>query len=434
MIISYGKPQILTERLLQFIWQFQYFNKKQLTTTEGEPLTILQPGTYNTDQGPDFLQAKVRVGNVAWAGNIELHLFSSHWNTHGHTFDKQYGNVILHVVWQHDVAVSNCKGITLHTLELQPLVSVLLLQHYSNLMASHDFVPCMPQLPVLSGIGWLSWKERLMAERLERKAGYVLTLLQQANNHWEEVFWWMLARNFGAKLNMDLFEEMARSVPVTTLAKQKGQIHQLEAIIFGQLHLLDADYTDDYAVLLTKEYNFLRKKYQFKPVAQQPVFLRMRPANFPTVRAAQLAMLVQQSSHLFSLIRETEDLEDIQKLFNVTANDYWHYHYQFDEESTCHPKKLGVSMVNNIVINTLVPVLFACGMFTKDQSLKDRALLWLALTNPEQNIITKQWKACDVFNQNALDSQALLELKNNYCDQKRCLDCAIGNKLLRRES
>jgi hypothetical protein len=431
---SYETPNVLSERLLQFIWQFQYFNKQHLTTTDEEPLQVLQQGVFNTNQGPDFLQAKIRISNTIWVGNIELHLLSSQWDQHGHSSDAQYGNIILHVVWQNDTMVKDCKGNVLHTLELQSLVSVLLLQHYQSLLNATDFVACAGQLPVLSAIGWLSWKERLLAERLERKTAHVLALLEKANNHWEEVFWWMLARNFGVKVNMDLFEEMAATIPITTLARQKNQIHQLEAIILGQLHLLDGDYEDDYAILLQKEYRFLHKKYQFKAVAQLPVFLRMRPANFPTIRAAQLAMLVWQSSHLFSLVRETYKLQDIQSLFNVTANDYWHYHYRFDEAGEYFPKKLGLSMVNNIVINTLVPVLFAYGTLTKDQALKDKALYWLAQIPPEQNAITSEWKRCGMLHQNAFDSQALIELKNNYCKEKRCLDCAVGHKLLKRES
>ena len=270
----------------------------------------------------------------------------------------------------------------------------------------------------MSRVSWLSWKERLVAERLQRKANIVLANLEQAGNHWEEAFWWLLARNFGIKVNADAFEQMAKSIAVNILAKHKYQLNQLEALLLGQSGLLEGEFQEDYPKLLQREYRFIAKKHNLMPVHKAPDFLRMRPANFPTVRLAQLAALVQRSTHLFSKILETKDVGPLRKLLNVTANDYWHYHYHFDESLEYKPKNLGHSMTDNIIINTIVPVLFAYGMAHNAPQWKELAMQHLSQLSPEQNNITKAWKKLGVANDNALDSQALLELKQHYCDQK----------------
>ncbi len=421
----------MNERLLQFIWQFQYFNKNELHTDRGERLTIVYAGQYNTDQGPDFLNAKITIDNTTWAGNIEIHIKSSDWRKHNHTTDKNYSNTILHVVWENDADVNYGNGSVLPTLSLQPLVPKFLLDRYTQLMLNEAFVPCDPYLPALDDMKWLAWKERMAIERLQRKSALVLELLTGANNHWEEVFWWMLARNFGMKVNADIFESIAKSLSVNILAKHKNQIHQLEGLLLGQAGLLEHDFNEDYPQLLKREYNFYQKKYQLKQVSVKPFFLRMRPANFPTVRLAQLAMLINQSSHLFSKVKETDDVLAVKELLNVTANDYWHYHYRIDEATGYHPKQLGKQMTENIIINTAIPVLFAYGSSIKDESIKDKALQWLSELTPEINTITKKWTSRRVSNNNALESQGLLELKNNYCNLRRCLECSVGNIILK---
>lgn len=421
----------MNENLLQFIWQFQYFHKNNLSTTEGVSLSVLQQGQHNLNQGPDFKEAKIKLANTIWAGNIELHINASEWFLHHHEEDKNYANIILHVVWNNDKPVHDANGNLLPTLELKSHVSKIMLQHYGLLMQAKGFVACEKFLPALNRVSWLAWKERLAAERLQRKAGIILDNLKQANNHWEEVFWWMLARNFGMKVNADAFEQMAKSIAVNILAKHKYQLNQLEAVLLGQAGLLNGEFKEDYPRLLQREYYFIATKHGLKPLHKAPDFLRMRPANFPTVRLAQLAALVQQSTHLFSKILEIKELNTLRKLLNVTANDYWHYHYRFDEALDYHPKNLGHVMTDNIIINTIVPVLFAYGMAHNTQQWKELAIQHLAQLSPEQNSITKAWRQLKVANDNALDSQALIELKNNYCQQKLCLQCAVGNKLLK---
>ena len=422
---------MLSERLLQFIWQFQYFNNKNLFTAKGEPLQILYPGIYNTNQGPDFLQAKIKIINTLWAGNIELHVQASDWHIHHHTEDELYSNIILHVVWINDKSIKDKQGNELTALEMQPLVSKLMLEHYNQLMQSSRFVPCENQLPVLTDIAWDSWKERLLVERLQKRSAKVFEHLFKSNNHWEEVLWWTLARNFGIMVNADAFEGIAQSIPINILAKHKNQIHQLEALLLGQANLLNGDFDEQYEKLLQREYIFLQKKYSLKPAGITPVFLRMRPSNFPTVRLAQLAALIATSTHLFSKIKEATSFSDIISMLNVTANDYWHYHYRLGESTDYKPKILGKQMAENIMINTIIPVLFAYGVYIKDQHYKDKAIDWLVQLAPEANNITKQWKTLGVANNNALHSQGLIELKKNYCDVRRCLDCAVGNKILR---
>ncbi len=417
----------MTERLLQYIWQFQYYNKSCLQTVDGEAIEIIYQGSYNTNQGPDFLDAKLKIGNTIWAGNIELHCKASEWNTHKHSADKNYENIIAHIVWENDVVLN----IKFPTIILQDRVSKILLQKYQQLLYTSSFIPCENLINTVPQITWLNWKERLLVERLEQKSTIVFKYLLQNNNHWEETFWWMIAKNFGIKVNSEAFEKIAQSIPINVLAKHKNQIHQIEALLFGQAGLLEKDFEEDYPTMLQREYQFYKSKYNLQNANAVLFFLRMRPANFPTVRLAQLAMLVVESVHLFSKIKEIDELENVKKLLNVTANDYWHYHYTFNEPSAYKIKNLGSQMINNIIINTIIPILFAYGYYHKQPIYKDKALKWLSELSPEKNSIITGFSSIKIKTKNAFDSQALLQLKNEYCTKKRCLECAVGNKLLK---
>ncbi len=416
----------MTERLLQFIWQFQYFNKTALTTTTGEPVQVLYTGQYNTNQGPDFSNAKIRIGTTTWAGTVELHIKTSDWNRHNHQHDRNYNTVVLHVVWEHDGAKNQ-----LPVLELRGRVSKILLQRYKDLLHSGSFIPCEKSIHMVRDITWKSWKDRLLVERLLRKSEQVEAYLKQNNYHWEETFWWLLARNFGIKVNAESFEAIARSIPLKVLAKSKTQIHQLEALLLGQAGLLNEDFREDYPVMLQKEYQFQKHKYGLQPCTNPVFFLRMRPGNFPTIRLAQLAMLIHDSAHLFAKIKEAGSVKDVKNWFDVTANDYWHYHYTFDEPSAFKKKKLGTAMVNTIIINTVAPVLFAYGNYHKEDQYKEKALHWLEQVVAEANTITKGFQLLGIENKNAFDSQGLIELKNEYCNKKRCLECGVGNAILK---
>ena len=417
----------MTERLLQYIWQFQYYNNGNLQTAEGEPLQILQSGTYNTNQGPDFLNAKIKSGKTTWAGNIEMHINASDWEIHEHSQDKNYNNIILHVVWNNDGVIA----LPFPTLELQQRVSSILLGKYEELMQSALFIPCQQHILKVSPITLVAWKERLLVERLQQRALYIESLLAKNNQHWEETFWWMLAKNFGAKINADAFEKIAQSIPVNVLAKHKNQVHQLEALLMGQAAMLDKNFEEDYPAMLRREYIFLQKKYGLQKVHAPIYFLRMRPANFPTIRLAQLAALIQQSQHLFSIIKEAIHVADIKKLLSVTANDYWHYHYRFEEQTAYKKKILGEQMIQNILINTVVPVVYAYGYLNNNETYKNKALLWMEQITAEKNSITKGFQLLGVENKSAFDSQALIQLKNHYCNYKQCLQCAVGNQILK---
>lgn len=417
----------MTERLLQFIWQFQYFNKNDLVACSGEKLEVLAAGQLNYNQGPDFTDARIRINNATWVGTIELHLKTSGWTRHHHEHDPKFRNVVLHVVWENDDTPN-----TIPVLELQSRVPKFLLHRYQELMESAAFIPCEKNLHGISPLRWTSWKDRLIAERLFRKAAQVRKYLEENNYHWEETFWWLLARNFGMKVNAEPFELMARSIPLHWLAKQKPQIHQLEALLLGQTGLLEKEFEEDYPRLLQREYRFQQSKLGIRPIPVPVLFLRMRPGNFPSVRLAQLAMLVHDSARLFSRIREAGSVKEIRAWLDVTANDYWHYHYQFDERSGFRKKKLGSQMVSNIIINTVIPVLFTYGDYHGDNKIRARAVNWLEETMPESNNITSGFVNLGLENRTAFDSQAYIELKTQYCDAKKCLDCGIGNAILRR--
>lgn len=422
----------MTERLLQFIWQMQYFNKNALCTSAGESLAIQHPGLFNTNQGPDFLQANIKIGSTSWVGNIELHLHTSDWKAHKHEDDLNYSNVMLHVVWKNDLENADESSRNIPLLILQDRVSKFLLTRYEELMYNHTIIACEKNVHAVPAIIWDAWQTRLAAERLERKSLMIQGYLQKTNNHWEEVFWWILAKNFGATVNTTAFEAVAKSISVNILAKHKNQIQQIEALLLGQAGLLNANFTESYPVMLQKEYRFLREKYKLKAIHEPVHFLRMRPGNFPTIRLAQLAMLIHHSSHLFSQIKDITALKEVMELFTVTANDYWHYHYRLDEAAAFRPKIIGEKTLQNIIINTAIPAVFAYGAVHQEQRYKNKALQWLESIAPEENSITKKWKQLGVHNSSALDSQALTELTKEYCIRKQCLQCAVGNAILKR--
>ena len=308
--------------------------------------------------------------------------------------------------------------------------SKLLLKKYEELMHAGSFIPCGKMKHTLNELSWTGWIDRMVLERLLEKSAGIHIMLQENKQHWEQTCWWMMARNFGIRVNADAFESIARSLPLHIISRHKQQLHQVEALLFGQAGLLEGKFTEDYPQLLQKEYRFLAKKYRLKPVPVSLLFLRMRPANFPSVRLAQLAILLHQGSHLFDQIRLAEKLDTIRDLLKLTANDYWHYHYVFDEPSGFMEKKLGKQMVENILINTVIPILFAHAGFHNNQAVKQKVLDWLREIPAEKNSIMTGFTDLGYPCRHAMDSQALLHLKKNYCNRKNCLSCVIGNNLL----
>ncbi len=421
----------MTEKLLQFIWQFQYFSTGELKTTGEESVQVIHPGQLNTHQGPDFFNGRIKMGKTEWAGHIELHIKSSDWYRHQHQDDARYGKVILHVVWHHDAEVTDENGQIVPVVELKSRVSGLLLSQYETWMNTPDSIPCGKGIQILPDLHWHHWLDRLLAERLLEKCARVSKHIEATEMHWEEVCWRMVCTYFGGSVNKVSFQQIASSLPLKILAKHKQVPTQIEALLIGQAGLLHAGLDDSYAQMLYREYQYLQKKYQLQVVNLPPSFLRMRPVNFPTVRLAQLAMLIHQSSHLFSKVLETEDLKEVRKLFDVTANDYWHYHYRFEEETAFLPKKSGQQIVDSVLINAIIPVLFSFGHHHMQDPIRAKALRWLEEMPAEKNGYTRLFQNLGRKAANAGESQALITLRQSYCDAKRCISCAVGSALLK---
>lgn len=416
----------LQERLLQFIWQHQYFDRRELTSTRGESITIQNPGKLNRNQGPDFEDARVRIGQTDWAGKVELHVFSSDWNRHGHAADAQYNNVILHVVWEQDRVVND-----IPVVELKGRVPGILLQHYEQLMHQSAFIACEHIYQRVPELVWTGWRERLLTERLLRRMAEMEPLLRQTQFDWEQLCWRMLARNFGMRLNADAFDDMARSLPLALISKHRQDRFQLEALLMGQAGLLKGPFHDHYPRSLQKEYKALAKKYGLQPISIPCVYLRMRPVNFPGIRLSQLAALLGRQDHLFATIRDSTSVKEIRELASVPASHYWETHFRFDESAAPSPKQTGAMLADSIVINTAIPLLFTYAHKRHDQRLLDKALHWFAELKPEKNHIVMAFQQLGLPTESSADSQALLELKKHYCEVHRCLECAIGNHLLK---
>lgn len=416
------------ERLLQFIWQHQYFNTAQLCTTRNQPVTIRYRGDFNQNQGPDFLQARIELDGIQLAGSIELHIRTSDWDAHMHSADPNYKNVILHVVWEHDRPADDRHPV----LELQSRVPGSLLAHYRFLMQQPETIPCSRLLHAVPPLVWQSWKERLVAERWTYRMEQITALLSATRQSWETTCWIILARNFGVPHNADAFECIARSLPLPLLARHKNQIHELEALLLGQAGLLQEVFEDAYPQMLQKEYRFLQHKYQLQPVDIRVQSLRMRPGSFPAVRLAQLAMLVHQSSHLFSRLIESQSLNEIRTLLTVTANDFWNRHFTLTTESAYQPKQTGKELINNLLINAVLPVLYRYALQQRNATLQEKAVDWLMQVPAEKNRITRLWKQTGIASQHAFDTQALLQLYKFYCSERHCLQCAIGTAILRK--
>jgi hypothetical protein len=419
--------KFMDEKLLQFLWQGLYFDRNHLLTVAGDPIEIIDSGYWNTDQGPDFSSAKLRIGNTFWAGNVEVHIHTSDWYRHGHQKDPNYRNIILHVVWEQDKVITD----NVPVLELKGRVALSMLSRYQDWMANLQAIPCSREYAEVDKQIAGDWSVELVRQRLNRKAGIVFQFLDQSKGNWSEIFWWMLARNFGYRRNADVFEEVARSLPLRLLSRHKDRIQQIEALLLGQAGLLSAGFSEAYPQMLQKEYRFLAGKYRLRPVHRPVHFLRMRPCNFPTLRLAQLAELIHQSVHLFDFIRETPTLTEVMERFKVTANDYWHYHYRLDEPAAYNRKQVGRQMLFNIMINTVIPSVYAYGCYADETSHREIALRWLRETDPESDQVTTLFNSLGTTFPSAFESQAAHELKTSYCDEKRCLQCAVGRSILR---
>lgn len=422
---------MLQEDFLHYVWKFKLFNTLNLTTSSGEDLKIIDSGQHNTNAGPDFFNAKLHIGETTWVGNVEIHVRSSDWNRHSHNKDRAYDNVILHVVYENDRQISYSSGQELPTIELKPLIDRHLVDNYSSWLSSRDWIPCGGQIESVDKFTLNNWLERLVIERLERKTAAIFKTLAANKNDWDTTFYQYLCQYLGLKVNALPFQLLAKNTPLSIIEKHHKLI-SIEAVLFGQAGFLDENIQDEYYVKLKDEYRFLSAKFSLRPLEKHLwKLMRLRPSNFPTVRIAQLAGLLAKNSRMFSHILETKELKKIRELFNTEASSYWDNHFTFGKQVGKETRKrMGSFTVNSLLINVVVPFLFSYAKSIQDEQLVERALNMLEEIGPEHNAIIKKWSALGVETKNAKTTQSLLELKNNYCSQKKCLNCQVGNTLL----
>ena len=422
------------EAFLHFIWKYQLYSTT-LVTEAGEPISVISPGIHNRDSGPDFTDARILIGNTLWAGNVEIHVKASDWNLHGHSTDKAYSNVILHVVYEDNIPIYDSNGRQLDALVMKGKFSEKIYHKYYYFLNNSNWIPCEKDIHYVPPEKIRLWLESLLISRMERKANELKALLEPNLNDFEETFYQALAANFGFKVNQQPFAMLARMLPLQILEKHVGSQFQIEAMLFGVAGLLSNDFNDNYPNRLKKEFEFLQKKYGLVSMqAHLWKFMRLRPPNFPTIRISQFAALINKSSRLFSAIIETDDPKSLISLCDVRAANYWNDHFTFDKPSPGQKKNLGTEAIDNILINTVTQMLFLYSISTGAEQYRDKALALLSAIGPESNSIIKKWNILGIESTNAFDSQALIELKNRYCKLKRCLDCSIGLDLLKMNS
>ncbi|HEV2482206.1 MAG TPA: DUF2851 family protein [Puia sp.] len=426
---AHGEEPAMREELLHFIWRFRHFNQQALFTEAGEAVQVLSPGEYHADQGPDFKHARIRLGGHVYEGSVEIHVLTTDWVRHAHDHDRHYAQTILHVVWSNDWTAATPPA-NIPILTLQERVPKLMLERYERWMKNPVFIPCERQLHEVGGAAWPPWLETLTRERLQRRALAISGALEATRGHWEAVTWMQMARAVGQPVNAEVFEAIARSLPVERLMRLRGEPLRLEALLLGQAGLLQGSFSDDYPLVLQREYRFWQAKWKLEPVTAPLAFLRMRPAGFPTIRLVQLAGLLTKGGGWFSRICEAGEPKDIQGLLGVAAGGYWETHYLFDKGAPANVKRLGAAMQLGLFVNAFIPLLYAYGWRRKEPACQEKALAWLRGLRAEQNSILARWKRLGVVAHDAGEGQALLELKKEYCAERRCLDCAIGNRWL----
>lgn len=420
----------MTEDFLHFFWKFKSA-AQDFRTTDGESLGIIRAGLHNHDAGPDFLHAQVKLGSTLWAGNVEIHVRSSDWYRHGHQFDPAYDNIILHVVYVDDQVVSRVNGEVIPTLALDRQVDPGIYAQYQGFLANHLWIPCAQSLKGLKQVVMNDWLDALSVARLERKCAELSQLLDYNGNDWSQSFFQSLAATFGFRINRQPFEMLARQTPLQFLEKHRDDLFQVEAILFGQAGLLEGRFTGAYPKGLKKEYQHLKNKFSLNPIPGHLwKFLRLRPNNFPTIRIAQLAMILHQRPNLFGSVIEWRERKDFENVFHAGVSDYWITHYYFDRPSKNMSKTLSGATIDLVLINNVVPFLFLFGKNKGNELYCERALDLLASIPPESNAITRKFAEFGLQACSAGQSQALLELKGLYCDGKKCLECRIGVELV----
>ncbi len=423
----------MKEEFLHFIWTYQRYDHNKLLTTDGETVQIIHPGKLNHHDGPDFLNATLRIDGQLWSGCVELHVDGQDWYNHKHHKDKNYGNVVLHVVYKNGVETRNGGGNYVPTVELNGKIPLNLFARFDQLQASNSIIACANHFQDVDDFIFLAWKERLVAERLESKVNGFEHIIEHQNGDWEGAFFQSLTRNFGLHANTDAFELLAESINYKILMKHRTNLFELEALLFGQAGMLERTFKDLYPNRLKKEYQYLKSKYKLQTI---PLgywrFKQLRPISFPTIRLAQLASLIHQKTPLFATFHESENL--LEMLQQITVSKYWKSHYTFDKLSKESVKRIGKDFANALIINAFIPTLFAMGKATAVPELCIEAVDYLHTIPAEVNKKTNLWKVLDIHCKDAADSQALIQLVNNYCIPKNCLNCPIGCHILKGDN
>ena len=421
----------MKEDFLHYVWQYKKFDFSNLKTAQNENLTIINSGFYSQLAGPDFFNAQIQIDSQKWAGNVEIHLKSSDWYVHNHEKDANYDSVILHVVWQHDTPIFRKDNSEIAVLEIQQYVLDKELDNYNKLATSKSWIYCENEIASTDNFVFKNWLERLFFERLERKMFPINQLLLQTGNNWEAVLFAMLAKNFGLNTNGDIFLKIANSIPFAIIRKESFEAENLEALLLGRANLLNDSKQDLYYNEMQQRYNYIKVKHQLTDVFINEVqFFKHRPDNFPTIRLVQLAQLYHQQQNLFSQLITIKSAEECYKLFNVNVSVYWETHYQFDKISPKKRKALSKAFIDLLLINTIIPLQFA---YQKSQGkeISEDIMMLLSKIAPEKNAVLDKFALFEVKSTNAFEAQALLQLKNEYCNYKKCLQCAVGLNLLK---
>lgn len=423
----------MTEAFLQYVWQHRLL-EGPLVTTEGLPVVVERPGELNRDAGPDFLDSRLVIGGLHWAGNVEVHTRASDWNQHRHSDDKAYNNVILHVVYIYDADIILENGKKVQTLDISQSLPQYVWDNYDSLMnpADDTQIPCASRLKDIPDFLYHLSQDRLLVERIERKSGDVERILKESKGSWEQACYWLTAHYFGGKTNAFAFELLAKVTPMRIVAKIKDNPFRVEALYMGQAGLLDGDFNDEYPKKLQREYKYLSAAYQLTPMEGHLwKFFRVRPSSFPTLRISQFSDLMSKSSNLFSKMLDAEDAGTVSKLFVVQASEYWQSHYNFDKDTERRSKSLGKSLINTIIINAWIPLLYEYGVSHGAEMYKERAFNLLQQLPPEDNRITRLWESAGIKIGNAAESQSVIQRYTEYCSRKKCLDCQLAFRIMK---
>ena len=432
-LLIFAKKE-MKEEFLHYLWQYQLFNKSHLRSTQGEALEIQKTGIHNKNSGPDFNAASLLIGTQLWAGNVEIHLKSSDWYVHNHEKDAAYDSVILHVVWEDDIQIFRSNNTAISALELKGLVPKNILNSYKQLFSTNlKWIACENNIQQVNQFDIDNWLERLYIERLERKSKYIEELLRVETNNWEAVLYQLLAKNYGLKVNADSFSEMTKATPFHVFRKESSKQLNLESLLFGQTGLLNKVKAkeDKYYKELQKIYGFQKNKYKLKMSKTEVAFFRLRPPNFPTIRLSQFANLYFNNVNLFQELIQENRIDKLYKLLESQTSKYWETHYSFDKKSKRRKKKTTKAFLDLLIINTIIPLKFTYQKQRTDFDFEPILVLIRELKTEKNTIITK-FHQLGVISENALHSQALITLKNNYCNTQKCLQCKIGSRVLQQ--